>query len=470
MPRLRCQEPTGHIIKFTLNGDVYKVEPGGGITVQKREGFNILFACRHASDNGKLSSAGEVWKRSPERREYDNIGYWPGGHGCPTKSYNLWQRWGTEPRVGDCSIILDHILEVIANGDKDKANFILDWSAHMVQRPWEKPGVALVLRGKKGTGKTILTQILARIVGKQNTLITANGKKLFAQFNWQLADKLLIVAEEAFFVGNRELNDQLKHLLTGDDVEVEQKYGQRISMKSMHRVIMASNYAQVILASEDERRYLVCDVSDRRRGDDSYFAPLVRVTEGKDEAALAAFMHMLLTRDIKNWKPERAARTAGSTGSDLARQKLMSLDPPLQWLLEQTLNKVPVAAQNTAEDIGYPNAADLDLHQRLNTGVEPDKGHERHTATQEQQRDQMLDSYRLWVKTAQVRGASDFTSAPIFWDSMRRLLNKEIFPGLRLFRSSGGSRIVCLPPRQDLRDGFNRLLGAKLFDIDDDQM
>ena len=211
---------------------------------------------------------------------------------------------------------------MIADGDKDKANYILDWSAHMVQRPREKPGVALVLRGRKGTGKTLLTQILARVIGGQNTLITASGKKLFGTFNWHLADKLLIGAEEAFFVGNREVNDQLKHLLTGDEIEVEQKFGQRISMKSMHRVIMTSNHDQVIAASDDERRFFVCDVSDKRRGEDVYFAPLVRVIKGDDDATLAAFMRELQTRDIKNWKPEQAARNAASI--DLARQKLGS--------------------------------------------------------------------------------------------------------------------------------------------------
>src|SRR5206468_5935839 len=108
-------------------------------------------------------------------------------------------------------------------------------------------------------------------IGRRNALITASGKKLFGNFNWHLADKLLIGAEEAFFVGNRELTDQLKHLLTGDDIEVEQKYGQRISMKSMHRMIMNSNHDQVVAASHDERRFVICDVSDRRRGDDAYF-------------------------------------------------------------------------------------------------------------------------------------------------------------------------------------------------------
>ena len=198
----------------------------------------------------------------------------------------------------------------------------------MVQRPWEKPGVALVLKGQKGTGKTLLTLILASVIGRQNTLITANGKKLFAQFNWHLADKMLIGAEEAFFSRSRELSDQLKHLLTGDEIEVEQKFGQRISMKSMHRMIITSNHDQVIEASADERRFLVCDVSDKRRGDYDYFAPLVRIVKGEDDATLAAFMHELQTRDIRSWKPEQAARNAASVAR--VRQKSLSVELPLR--------------------------------------------------------------------------------------------------------------------------------------------
>ena len=77
---------------LTLNGDIYKIEPGGGVTVQKREGFTNLFACRQARyDEDKLISAGTAWKRSTKRREYHSIGYWPGNHGRPTKPYNLWQ-------------------------------------------------------------------------------------------------------------------------------------------------------------------------------------------------------------------------------------------------------------------------------------------------------------------------------------------------------------------------------------------
>jgi Family of unknown function (DUF5906) len=423
---------------LTLNGDIYRIESGGGITAQKREGFTNLFACRQARDNGTFISAGAAWKSSPKRREFASIGYWPNHYERPAKSYNLWQGWGVEPKEGDCSIIYDHILNVVANGDKAKADFILDFCAHMIQRPWEKPGVALVLTGRKGTGKTLLTRILARIVGAHNTLITASGKKLFQQFNWHVADKLLIGAEEAFFAGNNEQNDQLKHLITGDEIEVEQKFGQRISMKSMHRVIMTSNHDQVVAASDDERRFFVCDVSDKRRGDDVYFSPLVRVTKGEDEATLAAFMYELRTRDINGWTAEKAARNASSI--DLARQKLLSLEPPLQWLLEQA--EVAGAAGCTGTCVS--------------------------SESKESKRDSMLSDYRDWIKRAQVRGATDYTSAPKFWASIKRLLNDKIFPGQRLFRTSGGDRFVVMPSRLELLEGFNRLLGGNVIDVEKD--
>jgi hypothetical protein len=444
---------------LTLNGDIYKASSSGGVIVQKREGFTTLFACRQACSDDGLINAGTAWKSSSRRREYDSIGYWPNNHDRADKSYNLWRGWGVEPKKGVCSIVHDLILDVIANGNHDKANFILDWLAHMVQRPWEKPGVALVLRGRKGTGKSLLVGIVARAIGKSNTLTTASAKSLFGTYNWHLADKLLICAEEAFFAGNREHNDQLKHLLTGGDIEVEQKYGQRFSMKSMHRMIMTSNHNQVVAASDDERRFYVCDVSEKRKGDDGYFAPLVRALNGEDEMTLAAFMYELQNRDIKGWKAEQAARDA--SGDDLARQKLLGLEPPLQWLLEQTTADPIVAATQTGWDTGVANELDPVLDQGQPQG-------RRDAAAGEQSKSEILASYRNWAKTAQVRGASDYTVAENFWASIKRLLNDRIFPGRRLFRTSGGTRFVIWPPRRELMDGFNRLLGGRVAGNDDD--
>jgi hypothetical protein len=115
---------------------------------------------------------------------------------------------------------------------------------------------------------------------------------------------------------------------------------------------------------------------------------------------------------------------------------LLSLEPPLQWLLEQ---------DGCWQHVSTPGGSAQGW-----TKVE------------------MLRSYRDWAKTAQVRGATDFTGAEIFWASIKRLLNDKIFPGRQLFRTSGGGRFVLLPPRQEMLEGFNRLLGGKVVDVDEE--
>jgi hypothetical protein len=167
------------------NGEIYKIEPNGGvITLQGRRGLAKTFAGRRARcENGRSISASLAWLRSPNRQEYDSIGYWPSNYGRPPRSYNLWQGWGIS---ADGSIINEYILHLVG-GDRDKANFILDWCAHMVQRPWEKPRVALVFRGLNGPGKSLFAELLAATIGRRNALITSNRKKMFEKFNWNVA-------------------------------------------------------------------------------------------------------------------------------------------------------------------------------------------------------------------------------------------------------------------------------------------
>src|SRR6185437_3806382 len=113
-------------------GDIYKAEATGVIRVQRPGGFNKVFACRQARyKDGKVMRAGEAWLQSPDRREYDHIGYWPDDHERPTSAFNLWRGWGVEAVQGDWSPIHEHISEVIASGDKKKADYVLDWFAHL---------------------------------------------------------------------------------------------------------------------------------------------------------------------------------------------------------------------------------------------------------------------------------------------------------------------------------------------------
>ena len=75
----------------------------------------------------------------------------------------------------------------------------------------------------------------------------------------------------------------------------------------------------------------------------------------------------------------------------------------------------------------------------------------------------MLRRYGEWAKATQVRRATDFTGAQVFWRSIKRLLNNDAFPDKRLFRKTGGTWYVLMPTRQEMRGGFDRLIeGAPL--------
>jgi phage/plasmid-associated DNA primase len=91
--------------------------------------------------------------------------------------------------------------------------------------PCRKPGVALVLRGRQGTGKTVLVDILRTIIGPANTLVTPDKDRILGRFNSAIMNKILLVGEEMLFAGDRATTDKLKHLITGQTIPVEFKFG-----------------------------------------------------------------------------------------------------------------------------------------------------------------------------------------------------------------------------------------------------
>ena len=88
-----------------------------------------------------------------------------------------------------------------AAGDAAQFEYVLKWMALLVQQPWIKPEVALVLRSKEGTGKTIIVKLLINIFGVHG-FTTAQKDQVAGRFNGHLFDKVLVVLEEAFFAGD----------------------------------------------------------------------------------------------------------------------------------------------------------------------------------------------------------------------------------------------------------------------------
>src|SRR5690606_33173555 len=105
------------------------------------------------SEDGKPieKPAGAFWIDHPQRRQYETIVFAPGQE--VEDAYNLWRGFACDSLPGEKHMsFLNHVRDNICSGNPEYYNYLVGWMARLVQHP-DGPGeVAVVLRGRRGTG------------------------------------------------------------------------------------------------------------------------------------------------------------------------------------------------------------------------------------------------------------------------------------------------------------------------------
>jgi len=270
-------------------------------------------------------SSADWWLNSRRRRQFlRGVVFDPTGK-APPDMWNLWTGFAVEPKPGDWSLLRSHIERVICAGNSGHAEYLLNWIARLFQQPSIAGHVAVVLRGKKGSGKGTLFRWIVRAWG-QHGLHISNAKHLVGNFNAHLRDAVFLFADEAFFAADKEHESVLKALVTEPTLPIEGKYQNLIQVVNMLHIGMASNSDWVVPATEDERRYFVQDVADNRIGDRSYFKAIETQMEN---GGLAAMIYDMLRWPIADFE------VTDVPGSDaLTDQKRHSLDTLDRWWID----------------------------------------------------------------------------------------------------------------------------------------
>lgn len=241
---------------------------------------------------------------------------------------NLWSGFSTEAAAGGTWERIDwHIKHILAGGDTDVYNYILDWCAYSIQNPARQAGSVLVFRGDKRIGKGIFAHFLANLWGNHGKAIS-NGEHLNGKFNGHLSDCCLLFADEAFFPGDKKHEGVLKALITEPKLMIERKGLDPVSMPNYLKIVMATNAGWAVPTSGDDARYCVCDVSSEKKGDQAYFASLLK--ECDDVDARAAFLADMLERDLSGYHPGHSIPRTDA----LSDQIQSSLPPVWQWWLD----------------------------------------------------------------------------------------------------------------------------------------
>lgn len=249
-----------------------------------------------SAEGTKSVSVAKLWLESPERRQYKGVVFSPGQE--VAEHYNLYKGLAVEPKAGDWSLFADHIREVIASGNDEIFAYIIAWMAHLVQFPGgQRPGTAIVMRGKQGTGKGFFVSQLGALLGNHFLHIT-NPRQLVGHFNNHLKNALLCFVDEGIWAGDKQAEGVLKGMVTEKYFTIEPKGKDVFTVENHVRLIIASNHNWVVPAGADERRFFVIDVGDTHIQNRPHFAA---IQAQMDSGGREAMLHDLLGIDLSKF-------------------------------------------------------------------------------------------------------------------------------------------------------------------------
>lgn len=246
-----------------------------------------------------------AWFRSSEKRRYSKLAMLPPPLLCPDNVYNTWTPFagklllqrGVVPDPSAVSVFIAH-MSLMVSHDPECLKYTLDFYAQLIQQPGIVPGVALVYKSKPGSGKGVIMRLIHRLLGPSKSITTTKVKDVFGEFNEAL-ENILVDFDDTDTAEMYKYSEPLKHTIT------EGQWGTTIRRMYRKPETGVRVFARFICkgqggvkVEEDDRRFLVLDVSNERVGDLEYGRQTDMLFQ--KEESVAAVYKFLEERDISS--------------------------------------------------------------------------------------------------------------------------------------------------------------------------
>lgn len=326
----------------TLNQEYFFVTAGGGYHIghetRDAEGVYTLdhlseaaFHRRFAAKILNKKPMTQQWMEWEGRRSYVGFTFMP-ERSVPDGFYNLWRgfakwpsAWSTDKDAfvrQSVELWKEHLLQNACNGDAPLAHWLTAYFAHLIQRPWEKPLVAIVQKGGKGVGKNALIERVTALLGAHGATYD-DPRYIVGNFNTHFESALCALFDEAAWAGDKKAESRIKGLTTGSHHQIEPKGKEPYKVRNLLRVLINSNEDWAVNASMDERRWLVLEYGDGRKQDTKFFTDM---REGMEQGGYTLLLDYLRQYDISDVNLNMAPQTDALLG-----QKEASYQPVAQW-------------------------------------------------------------------------------------------------------------------------------------------
>ena len=422
--QLNSVEGDSEKVLFEMNKEFAVVTIGNRISIMKestddyysKSDFNTLLQNK-SEINDKTRSL--WWLSHPERRQYEQIDFLP-GISTPAGTFNLWKGFAVKPKGGLEDIPKFHeLLEDVICSDNDSwSKYLWSWLAHIIQKPYEKPGVAIVLRSDwEGVGKGVFAKYFGSLLGNHFTVVT-EGRHLHGNFNAHQKKCLFLLGDEAVWGGDKRAEAKLKEMITEPTTICEFKGKDSFQIKSFIRLMLQTNSEWAAPVSLTDRRYFVLDVSEMRLNDHVFFK---EVENEKKNGGAEALLNVLQQFDLSDFEvrefPDTPARQ---------EQKLLSMQPLEEWWY---------SLLNNADTIIHDQVLKID---EINIV----------------QKSHLLENFNQHAKEHNYKHRA--------WSAQRFGLQiKKLLPKLETSRSSGQPRVFKFPSLKECQISFTKKYGLQ---------
>jgi len=242
--------------------------------------LNSIWSFKQSEKFGDTISFLDIWKRDPTYKVCTETSF------RETENPNVFQMplnfafmkdkpFTPSPRALELFL---ELVEVNTSSNDILKEYVLNYLAHMIQKPFDLPGVALVITGSKGTGKDTLGDFLQEwIVGTHLSTNYSTNKQFFNTHDTGKLNKLLIKLEETSRKDCFENASELKATITARQITCNPKGIKEITADNMARYIFTTNKPNPVDMSDNERRFVLLPSSPSKRGDTKFWSDVRQV-------------------------------------------------------------------------------------------------------------------------------------------------------------------------------------------------
>jgi hypothetical protein len=199
------------------------------------------------------------WIQWPGRFALRNLVYAPAQPAIThDRSWNTWKGWGVAPEPGDVKPWHD-LMRYVFGDDHAARVWFERWCAYPLQHPGVKMFTSAVIwSAAQGTGKTLIGYTLRDIYGVN--AVEIKGADLTKTFNAWARYRQFVIGDEVTGSDKRHEADQLKGLITQEQVKVNEKFIPEFVIKDCINYYFTSNQPDAFFLDDTDRRFFVWEI------------------------------------------------------------------------------------------------------------------------------------------------------------------------------------------------------------------